>query len=80
MAIRQKNIFLGGFIMNTTTTPPSTKKETFKFLFAIRDCSSALLEKLENDGVPVHKDQNEIYACACFDNTVDYNAFKAQFA
>lgn len=66
--------------MNITATPPSTKKETFKFLFTIRDCSSALWEKLENEGIKVVKDQNEIYACAFFDNTIDYNEFKAQFA
>lgn len=66
--------------MNTTTsTPPSSKKTNFKCIFALRD-HLGLVKKLEASGVKVHKDSHKIFGCVCFENPVDYKAFKAQLS
>lgn len=59
--------------MNTQKiTPPDHQ---FRFPFRVRG-NLCLIEYYSKRGVVIEVDPTCKYACACFDNSIDYNSFK----
>ena len=57
--------------MNTTITPP----DTFRFPFRVKG-NLSVIDYYSRQGVVIEVDPTCKYACACFDNSIDYNSFK----
>ncbi len=66
--------------MNTkNTTPPNTDRYLYKVPFSVYG-RLALIDSLSKMGVVIKVDPTRQHACACFDNTQDYNDFKNKLA
>ena len=59
---------------NQNLTPPSDF--SFKFLFEPAKYPKAI-ELAKKEGIEIHFTDDGVYACACFNNTIDYNNFRA---
>ena len=53
-----------------------TKPEPLKYLFKISEHPNAL-EIAKKEKIEVRISNDGVYACACFDNTIDYHQFRA---
>lgn len=66
--------------MNTqNSTTPVTEKYPHKVLFKPQGLLAFVHSILPKGGI-LRFEKNGGYACACFDNTIDYNNFKAKLA
>lgn len=64
---------------NNNTAALQQEKYPYKVLFRVNG-NLALIHALSEKGVVIRVDQMYYHACACFDNTIDYNDFKEKMS